>query len=140
MTSQNEKKEENRRVFLGYLNETINARLRELEKDLANWQAFLDKDRELLKEAKGSANELRMMTKVSMGQTDVMWTQNEIITTYIVQSLFLRLMKMLHDEDHAGQANDFLEIELERAKKNLDDHIAKRLGQLFGKDGEGYIG
>jgi DNA-binding GntR family transcriptional regulator len=37
-------------------------------------------------------------------------------------------------------AEELRKTDVDAAKKRIDEHIAKRLGQLFDKDGKGYIG
>lgn len=71
-------------------------------------------------------------------------TQMTLFTTIAIMKLQdyvigLHLAK-LEDKMEAKPVSASLTEELDDVKKRIDEHIAKRLGQLFDKDGKEYIG
>lgn len=138
MTSENEKKGENKQVaFSNYLSTILGERIKDLNNRATKFEKEVNSINEQLKKPPDQFSEHSMLVRKSIAQTDFIETQDEIITSYTIWNIALHLAKLV--EGRTGEDNS-LDLALDKAKKDLDEHVAKRLGQLFDKDSKGYIG
>jgi hypothetical protein len=140
LTSENEKKENinQSKSLLDFLRKDRDHTIQEEDKAIAERKREVAKLELSLAHAKGDKRFILTLAKRFVA-TQV-WLSYEATLARQRDYLIALRLAQLEDAIHGRVADTTLTDEIENAKKNFDEHIAKRVGQLFGdKDDLGYV-